>query len=268
MGGGEGGFSKNHIPRRIHKERAQLSGRVSKHGLLEKKRDYKLRARDANRKAKRLRILKEKARFRNTDEFYYGMINQRTNGGVLRRKENKDAIPLQHQTRDQRLLTETQDSNYMAYKLSVERGKIQSLKVHTHFVGDGEEEGSTKGKGPKHIVFADDDEEKEEVTKRLMSRRKKSRSVVNVNRGEDEGGQGGDEEEEGDELDEPLNLQSQKASKQLEKRRARYNQLSRVFNDMSLQKKLLSKGARVLEKPGNKKTGAPPVFRWLQERKR
>jgi hypothetical protein len=64
-------------PRRTHRERAQPASR-KKLGLLEKHKDYVLRARDYHRKEKRIKSLREKARDRNPDEFYFGMINKKT----------------------------------------------------------------------------------------------------------------------------------------------------------------------------------------------
>ena len=66
---------------REHKERAQLKSR-QKLGLLEKHKDYVLRARDYHRKQRRINALKEKAAFRNPDEFYFGMVNAQTEGGI------------------------------------------------------------------------------------------------------------------------------------------------------------------------------------------
>lgn len=60
------------MPRKHHRERAQLSGR-QKFGMLEKHVDYVKRARDFHRKQDAIRKLKEKAAFRNPDEFYFGM---------------------------------------------------------------------------------------------------------------------------------------------------------------------------------------------------
>lgn len=66
---------------REHKERGQLRSRA-KLGLLEKHKDYVLRAKDYHRKEKRIASLKEKAAFRNPDEYYFGMINSQTEGGL------------------------------------------------------------------------------------------------------------------------------------------------------------------------------------------
>ncbi|KAJ3079507.1 UTP11-like, U3 small nucleolar ribonucleoprotein [Quaeritorhiza haematococci] len=68
---------RNVVKRREHKERSQLSSRA-RLGLLEKHKDYVLRARDYHRKQDRLKSLREKALFRNPDEFYFKMINTRT----------------------------------------------------------------------------------------------------------------------------------------------------------------------------------------------
>lgn len=69
------------MARRNHKERSQPANR-QRLGLLEKHKDYVLRARDYHSKQDRLKKLKEKAAFRNKDEFYFGMVKAQTKGGV------------------------------------------------------------------------------------------------------------------------------------------------------------------------------------------
>lgn len=66
---------------REHKERGQLKAR-SKLGLLEKHKDYVLRAKDFHRKERRIGALKERAAFRNPDEYYLAMVNTHTEGGI------------------------------------------------------------------------------------------------------------------------------------------------------------------------------------------
>lgn len=243
-------FNKNFIPRRIHKERSQPAARVAKHGLLEKKKDYKVRAKDHNKKMARLKILKEKAAFRNPDEFYFSMMNSSTKEGVIRRavdKSLKEAIPLEHRTRDQRLLAESQDSRYVSYKLSLERGRVDALTKGLHFID------AAQATRRKHIIFVDNEEEADEV-------------VAQRSRGSP------DEEKEESENYKPvskkLRKKQEKAYKLLAQHTDRQQKLRTVFEDMSVEKKLLSKGRRTLVRAPDHESGAPPVFRWAQERKR
>ena len=78
--GGDGAFKKVAKSRqRPYKERSQPAARVkSGAGLLEKHKDYVLRARAYHSKEKRIKALQEKARFRNPDEFYFKMDSTKT----------------------------------------------------------------------------------------------------------------------------------------------------------------------------------------------
>jgi U3 small nucleolar RNA-associated protein 11 len=73
---------RNSLHRRNHKERSQLSHR-QRFGILEKHKDYVLRARDYHSKQDRIKRLRQKASERNKDEFYFGMNRQRTEVFVL-----------------------------------------------------------------------------------------------------------------------------------------------------------------------------------------
>ena len=68
---------RNSLHRRNHKERSQLSHR-QRFGILEKHKDYVLRARDYHSKQDRIQRLRQKAANRNKDEFYFGMNSQKT----------------------------------------------------------------------------------------------------------------------------------------------------------------------------------------------
>ena len=68
---------RNSLHRRNHKERSQLSHR-QRFGILEKHKDYVLRARDYHSKQDRIKRLRQKATDRNKDEFYFGMNRERT----------------------------------------------------------------------------------------------------------------------------------------------------------------------------------------------
>lgn len=246
-------FGKNIIPRRAHKERAQPASRVSKHGLLEKKKDYKLRARDRNRKALRVKLLKEKAAFRNPDEFYYGMIRSATDAGRVRKGINvaeRDALPIEHRDREQRLLAETQDAGYVRVKTALEKGKIEKMKKGLHFVQTAQ---TTKR---QHVVFVDDEEELQQLEKELGNRgAADGHGKLNV--------QGPNRNTR-----KLLRKSHDRVYRELEQRERRHEKLKTVFSDMATEKVLLSKGTRVLERRADPVTGAPPVYRWQQERKR
>jgi len=64
------------VSARTYKERHQPRDR-QRFGLLEKHKDYVLRARNFHEKENALLKLREKAALRNPDEFYYRMLNSR-----------------------------------------------------------------------------------------------------------------------------------------------------------------------------------------------
>ena len=72
---------RNTVQRRPYRERAQPAQR-QKWGLLEKPKDYKLRAADHKVKRRKLKTLQQKASERNEDEFYFGMMSAQSQGGV------------------------------------------------------------------------------------------------------------------------------------------------------------------------------------------
>jgi U3 small nucleolar RNA-associated protein 11 len=99
---------KNAVKRVTHKERAQPSNR-KRFGLLEKHKDYVVRAKDYNTKQKNLKILKKKASERNPDEFYFSMKNSHLEKGVHRKNlDNKIDS-------DMIALLKTQDLGYLIH---------------------------------------------------------------------------------------------------------------------------------------------------------
>eukprot|EP00842_Homolaphlyctis_polyrhiza_P005662 jgi/Hompol1/6097/HPOL_000357-RA len=142
-------------PRRTHRERSQPLARA-KLGLLEKHKDYVLRAKDFHKKERAIKALKEKAAFRNPDEFYFGMINAQTNKGVHIAKRNE--------TFDHDFLTllKTQDQNYINYQRSVNRKKIERLKDSVHFIDEddgADDEEAAGASSSKNSGGGDDDDE-------------------------------------------------------------------------------------------------------------
>ncbi|KZP25422.1 u3 small nucleolar RNA-associated protein 11 [Athelia psychrophila] len=170
---------RNSLHRRNHKERSQLANR-SRFGLLEKHKDYVLRARDYHSKQDRLTRLKQKATERNKDEFYFGMNKEKTQGGVHIKERGNAALPV-----DIVKVLKTQDENYIRTMRTAGLKKIDKLKAQLTAIADlihpslldqtaagelDEEEleilraagivssARSKGKGkPRHIVFVEDD---------------------------------------------------------------------------------------------------------------
>lgn len=151
---------RNTIQRRNHKERAQPLER-SKWGLLEKHKDYSLRAKDHNEKRKRLKILREKAADRNPDEFHFGMMSTKTKDG--KKIGDRGNKVLSHDTVK---LLKTQDAGYLKTVLQKTRRERERLEMEIQI--DEREGGELKvlksGEGvkAKHTVFVDSKDEQRE----------------------------------------------------------------------------------------------------------
>lgn len=146
---------RNAIQRRNHKERAQPLER-SKWGLLEKHKDYSLRAKDHNEKRKRLKILREKAADRNPDEFHFGMMSARMKDGKKIGDRGNKTL-----SSDTVKLLKTQDAGYLRTVLQKTRKERERLEMEIQI---DEEEGlralkSEEGKKGKHTVFVDSRDE-------------------------------------------------------------------------------------------------------------
>uniref|UniRef100_A0A453FRM6 U3 small nucleolar RNA-associated protein 11 n=1 Tax=Aegilops tauschii subsp. strangulata TaxID=200361 RepID=A0A453FRM6_AEGTS len=123
---------RNSIPRRAHKERAQPESR-KKYGLLEKHKDHILRARAYQRKEDFIRNLKEKASFKNPDEFYFKMINSKTVDGIHRPKPEAN----NKYTEEERMLLKHKDMGYIFQAVQSERkvcGDFEIFKTNEYFV--------------------------------------------------------------------------------------------------------------------------------------
>jgi U3 small nucleolar RNA-associated protein 11 len=95
--------------------------------LLEKRKDYTLRAKDHKEKRKRLKVLREKADQRNPDEFSFGMMSSKTLNGVKVGDRGNKAL-----SHDVVMLLKTQDVGYIRtvlQKTKIERRKAESAAI-------------------------------------------------------------------------------------------------------------------------------------------
>ncbi|XP_004078349.2 probable U3 small nucleolar RNA-associated protein 11 [Oryzias latipes] len=133
-----------------HHERSQPGFR--KHlGLLEKKKDYKLRADDYHKKQNTLTALRKKALEKNPDEFYHKMINAKLEDGVHIMKKGQEEV----MTEEQKKMMRTQDIGYVEMKRVAETKKIERLKGELHLL---DAEGKQRN---KHTFFVDSKNEVE-----------------------------------------------------------------------------------------------------------
>ncbi|CAM9653236.1 unnamed protein product [Choristocarpus tenellus] len=121
---------RNAVKRVEHKERAQPVAR-RRLGLLEKHKDYVLRARDYAKKRDHMKALKVKAAMKNPDEFYFAMNKTKTKEGI-HEIEGGHSLPdgvIQ--------LMKTQDLGYVATKRAEEERKVDKLRETLHFLDAG-----------------------------------------------------------------------------------------------------------------------------------
>ncbi|KAF4963655.1 hypothetical protein FSARC_8360 [Fusarium sarcochroum] len=178
---------RNAVARRPHRERAQPLER-RRLGLLEKHKDYSLRAKDFNKKKKQLKNLRDKASERNEDEFYFGMMSRSGPGSRIQDgKRWKGTVDgdrgNQAMDVDTVRLLKTQDIGYirtMRQVVAKEVARLEEQVVLTRgfdkldeIEGEEEEEDSddefdfatapSKPKAPRKIVFMDDEDQREET---------------------------------------------------------------------------------------------------------
>ncbi|EMD41851.1 hypothetical protein CERSUDRAFT_110409 [Gelatoporia subvermispora B] len=142
---------RNSLHRRSHKERSQLSHR-SRLGILEKHKDYVLRARDYHSKQDRIQRLRQKAADRNKDEFYFSMTGQKTQRGVHIQDRGNAALPT-----DIVKVLKTQDENYLRAMRAVGLKKIDKLKNQLSALADLVKPSSLDGGGDSDDELDEED---------------------------------------------------------------------------------------------------------------
>ena len=208
-----------------------------------------LRARDFHKKEKALQILREKAEFRNPDEFYFRMQKSRTVDGVHAGISEPVAY-----SQEQILLMKTQDKKYVDMKTQMERKKVDKLHANLHYLGDAPVN--------KHIVFVDGEKEKREfdpvkyfdtssefVDKsfhrpRTSQLAESSQSIFRVHK-----------------------KKKPKAYKELSQRNQRKRDLEEAALRMEIERAAMGKGRKrkIFKASEN---GGKPVYKWKKERKR
>ncbi|ORX89944.1 U3 small nucleolar RNA-associated protein 11 [Basidiobolus meristosporus CBS 931.73] len=255
---------RNSVHRRTHRERSQPGART-KLGLLEKHKDYVLRARDYHSKQNRLKGLREKAYYKNPDEFYYKMISTKTKKGVhiAERNEKFSAEFLK--------LLKTQDVNYVTHLRDISKKKLDKLKESIHFLDEEgleedeemeeEEEPAVKS---NHLIFVDDDEQVEkfdaakhfdtlpELMNRKYNRPKMSTLMTDM-------------PNENPLEDKKIRKARENKYKELSSRMDREEKLSRLEQEFNTQKALMTKGRR--KKVGVDGNGLS-VYKWKPDRKK
>jgi U3 small nucleolar RNA-associated protein 11 len=147
---------RNAVKRVTHKERSQPQHRAHL-GILEKKKDYKVRATDYHRKEDRINAARQKAAFRNPDEFYFGMHNAQVSDGKHRKTVEAQQKEFEDQVgTDTVRIMKDQDLSYVRMQKQRDAKKIDRLQSSLHYI-EGASENSNKKR--KHTVFVDSNDD-------------------------------------------------------------------------------------------------------------
>lgn len=170
---------RNAVQRRNHRERAQPLNR-QKWGLLEKHKDYSLRAKDHKDKQKRLKILKEKATDRNPDEFSFKMMSSRTRNGQRIADRGNEALSM-----DVVRLLKTQDAGYIRTMLQRTRKEREALE--TEVMWDPSRRLVPLKSG--NTVGSDEEDEEDANKIRFVDSKTEQRELRDTEEDEEESGQ-------------------------------------------------------------------------------
>lgn len=155
---------RNAVKRVTHKERSQPTHRAHL-GILEKKKDYKIRAKDYHKKQDMLTNLRRKAAMRNPDEFYFGMNSSGVHEGRHRKLEKaKQKEKIAEIGHDAVKMMKTQDLSYIRMQTMKDVRKIERMQASLQFLGDNPATSGAENivdKKRKHTVFVEDREKAE-----------------------------------------------------------------------------------------------------------
>ena len=150
---------RNAVKRITHKERSQPTHRAHL-GILEKKKDYKVRSKDYHRKQDALTNLRQKAAMRNPDEFYMGMKNSEVHEGRHRKiEEAKRKERIAEIGHDAVKIMKSQDLSYVRMQTLRDMRKVEKMQASLQYLGDNpttmDEFDEVVEKNKKHTIFVD-----------------------------------------------------------------------------------------------------------------
>lgn len=160
---------RNAVQRRQHRERAQPLERA-KYGLLEKHKDYSLRAADHKKKQATLKNLRAKVADKNEDEFYFGMMSRKgpVRGAAVSSKGRKwdgivdgDRGSLKGMEVDVSRLLKTQDLGYLRTARNVGAKEVKALEERVVALRGQIEGAGVQGAGVDSADSDDDDDDDE-----------------------------------------------------------------------------------------------------------
>lgn len=240
----------HNVQKKQHRERSQTLDRA-KYGLLEKKKDYRLRAADYHKKQAALKALRQKAAQYNPDEYYHAMTRKRTDeDGILITDRGNEAL-----STEQVKLYKSQDVNYVRTMRLNELQKIDKLKNKLGFKAGG-----------KHTVFVDNENDVELFkaeeffnTDESMLDRKENRLRIDQLETSQKVVKDIDFEDK-----EKVDKQKLADFKLLKERMEREKQLREVEDRLETTKELMKNGSKkkMYDDDGN------VHFKWTNERKR
>ncbi|CRG89290.1 hypothetical protein PISL3812_06326 [Talaromyces islandicus] len=208
---------RNAVHRRQHRERGQLDNR-EKWGILEKHKDYSLRAKDYNLKKQKLKRLREKAHDRNPDEFAYGMLSDQNARQGKHGARGSEESSLSHDTVK---LLKTQDAGYLRTVGERVRREMERLEQEVQL-----QDGMAQALGEGQTRPGQEDEDEDDLDD-LLAGAAKRRKIIFAESQEDQEKLGGllddsedeemDDDDEDDEEDDSFGKRQQQQEKKTSK---------------------------------------------------
>lgn len=248
---------RNAVKRKEHKERSQPEFR-KKFGLLEKKKDYRERADDFNKKQRTTQHLRRLAEDRNPDEFYFAMQNAATKDGVHVAKTTQQ----NKYSQEELALMRTQDVAYLRTKSQADAKRAERLKASLHFLGIA--------RPANHTIFVDEDEALREFDAAKYFDTPAELLTRSFNRPRNSQLEKADllaQLDSGKANPSKMSRRLHSAYNELAQRQVRQKKVAGLASEMELKQAVAGKGRK--RKLSQEEAGASgKVFKWKRERKR